>query len=117
MSRPARRILVAWLLALYGSVSLCGIGLHALADAIASHHNHASGHCDEGTAPSISAVNGHCPLCEFQAQGQMPVAPPGLISRPHDQPHLAIVLALIATRDRHPSCCPRAPPAPSASLV
>ena len=32
MSRFARQALFAWLLVLYGSVSLCGIGLHAPRD-------------------------------------------------------------------------------------
>lgn len=117
MSRLAGRILVAWLLALYGSVSLCGVGMHALVEASASHHDHAGGHCDEGTNRSISATNDHCPLCEFQAQGQMQVEVARLASRPHDRPHVAIVLERIAARDRHPSSSPRAPPASPTSLA
>ena len=117
MSRPSRRILVASLLALYGLVALCGNGMHALAEASTSHHDHAGGHCDEGTNRSISAANDHCPLCEFQAQGQLRVEAPRQVSRPFDQPHVAIVVALLATHDRHPSSAPRAPPALPATFV
>ena len=69
MSRLARQVLIAWLLALYGSVSLCGIGLHALLETGPSHHNHGP---SEQKVVTISGVSTHCPLCEFQAQGQLP---------------------------------------------
>ena len=107
MSRFARQALFAWLLALYGSVSLCGIGLHALLETGPSHHDH--GQVEEKLS-TISGVSTHCPLCEFQAQGQLPTAKPRPACRPLDVPHVPIhLLSPMAANDtflRHP----RAPP-------
>jgi hypothetical protein len=116
MSRHVRQLLVSWLLALYGLVSLCGTGLHSLAEANLAHHDHAGGHCDDGSNTSISAANNHCPLCEFQAQGQLQVRTTPLASRPLAQTQVAIALTSILARDRHPSGSPRAPPILFASL-
>ena len=117
MSRPVRLFLVTWLLALYGLVSLCGTGLHSLADANSAHHDHAGGHCDEGPNQSISAVNDHCPLCDFQSQGQLQVRTTTLTSRPLNQPYVTIIAIPTVALDQHPSGSPRAPPTLSAGLV
>ncbi|WP_406696234.1 hypothetical protein V5E97_35125 [Singulisphaera sp. Ch08] len=110
MSRPVRHFLVQWLLALYGLVSLCGSGLHSLADANFAHHDHAGGHCDEGSNPTISAANDHCPLCDFQSQGQLQVRTTSLTSRPIDQPHVTVVSIAYGTPCQHTPRSPRAPP-------
>jgi hypothetical protein len=105
MTRILRRTLVALLLILYGSVSLCGVGLHALAEPSGSHvptHEHDS--------KSIRAEPSHCSLCEFQAQGQLATEPIRVVSQPLTSPHVRLILAVVATRDRHPSSSPRAPP-------
>ncbi|WP_020465533.1 hypothetical protein [Singulisphaera acidiphila] len=117
MSRPVRHILVTWLLAFYGLVSLCGTGLHSLADANSAHHDHAGGHCDEGTNKSISAVNDHCPLCDFQSQGQLQVSTTTLTSARLNRPHVTIVLLPIVAQDQHSSASPRAPPTRLTRLV
>jgi hypothetical protein len=108
MPRSARLFLIAVLLALYGSVSLCGTGLHALMEPSPAHHCHDRE--SEQETKTVQAVSDHCLLCDFQAQGQLAVSLPALVSRPLDQPHLALVLEEVATRDRHPSSSPRAPP-------
>jgi hypothetical protein len=109
MPRTARIRLVACLVALYGSISLCGSGLHSLMEPSPAHHSHDREH--ERDSKTIQAVSDHCALCDFQAQGQLPVDSPPLESQRYDQPHLAFVAAVISARDRHTSSSPRAPPA------
>jgi hypothetical protein len=111
MFRLARHALLAWLLALYGSVSLCGVGLHALLETGPSHHDHGiAGEPQGKSTPTISGVSTHCPLCEFQTQGQLPVFAP----RPEYQPlvlaHVPLGSTLPDGRKRHASAIPRAPP-------
>jgi hypothetical protein len=119
MPRILRQTLVALMLVLYGSVSFCGSGLHALTDPGSSHARSEWPVSKEGL--SIRAGTGHagashCPLCEFYAQGQMTPEPFRIISRPLTSPHVSLVLALVAARDQHPSCSPRAPPIVRASV-
>ena len=100
-----RQTLVALMLILYGSVSLCGLGLHALTEPGGSHvptHEHDSKSAEPNPA--------HCSLCEFQAQGQLKTEPVRVFSRPFTSPHVPLILAAVAARDRHPSSSPRAPP-------
>jgi hypothetical protein len=104
MARIGRLALVALMLVLYGSVSLCGQGMHRLTEPSGSHvpdHDH--------DAKSVRAES-DCSLCDFQAQGQMTAEPVRVVSRPFTSPHVGLILAEVATRDRHPSCSPRAPP-------
>ena len=108
MPRFWRQSLIVTMLTLYGLVSLCGSGLHALMELRASHAS--SGRDDEAAGPRLEAISGHCPICEFQAQGQLTVEPARVVSRPRTEPHAVLILALVASRDRHPSCSPRAPP-------
>jgi hypothetical protein len=108
MPRAAHIRLATCLVALYGSISLCGSGLHSLLEPSPAHHSHDREH-ERGK--TIQAVSDHCALCDFQAQGQLPVQAPPLESRRYDQPHLAFLTAPIAPRDRHTSSSPRAPPA------
>jgi len=114
MSRLARQVLIAWLLALYGSVSLCGIGLHALLETGPSHHNHGP---SEQKVVTISGVSTHCPLCEFQAQGQLPVVKSRAACRPLVLRHVPLHSALHEGREQHPSSSPRAPPSSVLILV
>ena len=105
MTRILRQTLIALMLILYGSVSLCGVGLHALTEPSGSHvptHEHDS--------KSVRAEPSHCSLCEFQAQGQLKTEPIHVVSRPFTSPHVPLILAAVATRDRHPSSSPGAPP-------
>src|SRR4051794_34032017 len=111
MLRRTRQAVFMTMLILYGSVSFLGTGLHALSDIDSSHHG--SELDDSGTGPKLEegrGFSGHCALCEFQAQGQMATEPTPVVSRPHTSPHVSLILALVATRDRHPSSSPRAPP-------
>jgi hypothetical protein len=119
MLRILRQTLVAMMLVLYGSVSFCGSGLHALTDPGSSHLSSEGPDSKEGWTVRAGAGHagaGHCAICEFLAQGQMTTEPFGIISRPFTSPHIALVLALVAARDRHPSCSPRAPPIVRASV-
>ena len=115
MSRFLRQIVVVVLLILYGSVALCGSGLHALTDSGIAHSSSDRG--DEGKVPTLQGVSGHCPICEFQAQGQLATATVPVVSRPHTALHVALLLALVATRDPHPSCARGAPPSDSATVA
>jgi hypothetical protein len=103
------------MLVLYGSVSMCGSGLHALTDSGISHTS--PDQADAHAGPTIKALAGHCSICEFQAQGQLTVEPARVVSRPLTSPHVAMVLTMVATRDRHPSSSPRAPPFAISSIA
>ena len=73
MSRFARRILFASVIALHAVVSLCGQCLHEFAGS--SHQlgmtSKAHGPEDPARSPRDSADN--CLICHFVAQGQLPV--------------------------------------------
>jgi hypothetical protein len=114
MSRLARHTLVALVVTLYGSVALCGVGLHGLMETGPSHHDH--GPC-RGEDATISGVSNHCPLCEFQAQGQLPLGASRLEAQPLVLPHLPLLLTLLVTSERHSSCSPRAPPSSLVMVV
>jgi hypothetical protein len=113
----SRRIAVALMLILYGSVSFCGSGLHGLThDSESCHHRdhphdagpivHADPHHDD---PGDNDPK-DCPVCKFLAQRQLTTEPVRLSSRPFRSPHVRLILAVVATRDRQPACSPRAPP-------
>ena len=104
MPRFWRQSLIVTMLALYGLVSLCGSGLHARWSRGPPMRR--PGEPDEAKGPRLEAMSGHCPICEFQAQGQLAVEPARVVSRPRTAPHVVLILALVASRDRHPSCSP-----------
>lgn len=112
MSRLSRSIPVVTMLVLYGSVSFCGTGLHMLIDPGCLHASDR-----QRLGPTVKAASGHCPLCEFQAQGQMVIESAAVESRPHTSPNVALIPTLVATHDIHPSCSPRAPPAALACIL
>ena len=107
MTRPARKLLLAALAAVYGIAVVGASAMHgsfgakARAAAAAAH--------DE--APSLAASHDDCPVCHFQAQGQVVVAPDrqfcvDVVSiRPPGEP----TAELPSPPDRPSS--PRAPPA------
>src|SRR2546423_1481834 len=95
MPQRARQALVATILILYGWVSFFGLGLHA--------------HPNDGR-PHPSSDSSDCSLCKYLSQGQLATELAVVVSRPKTSPHVPLILALVATRDRHPSCSPRAPP-------
>jgi hypothetical protein len=108
MPPRTRQAVMVTMLVLYGSVSLVGAGVHALTEIGISHPS--PDPSDQGAGPQLKALSGHCAICEFQAQGQLATKPTSVVCHPHTSPHVALILALIATRHRHPSCSPRAPP-------
>jgi hypothetical protein len=114
MFRLARHALVAWLVTVYGSVALCGVGLHGLMETGPSHHDHGP---FRGADATISGASKHCPLCEFQAQGQLPLVVPGFEAQPLVLPHLPLDLTLLDSQERHSSCSARAPPSSPAMVV
>ncbi len=114
MFRLWRQVLTIAMLALYGSVSLCGNGLHALTERDAKAVSTKATGASEG--PFVKAIAKHCTVCEFQTQGQLSADPPAVVSRPFTSPHLPITLAIVASR-RHSSASPRAPPFLRASVA
>jgi hypothetical protein len=113
----SRRIAVAGMLILYGSVSFCTFLHGPTHDSESCHHpDHAHGagpivHADPHHDDSGNKAPEDCPLCQFLAQSQLTTEPARVTSRPFTAPHVALILAAVATRDRHPACSPRAPPA------
>ena len=80
MSRIWRQALIALMLVLYGSVSVCGSGLH--------HLNEPSGSCvptHDHDEKSVRAES-HCSLCDFHMQGQLKTEPIRVVSRPFTYP-------------------------------
>jgi hypothetical protein len=118
MARYMRQILVAAILALYGSVSLFGTGMHALTGPLHSSHAKTSGNSsDEGLGQALNSAIDHCPICAFHVQGQLSVESGPAVSRPLIQTLPRIIRTIIAARDPHPSAGPRAPPIAPAQLV
>lgn len=107
MSRLGRQAFVASLLTLYVSVSVCDVSLHTLLEKTLSHHDHG---LDQGAGATISGVSPDCLLCEFYAQGQLPIERPLQISRPLGNCHVSLAPAFPKTLERCTSCHPRAPP-------
>ncbi len=84
MPRTARRALAAFLIALHAAISACGPGLHAAPGL--GHPGRSVGLSGvEGTTslahPSVKLAE-HCPLCDYFAQGQLPIASACLASCP-----------------------------------
>lgn len=115
MSRLVRQLLVASMLALYGSVSLVGAGLHALLE-----HGHSDSFDHPRHKPfghlTGEASADHCPICQVHVQGQMPVGAIPLAYQPLAQFRSPVVPRLITSPRRHAPAHPRAPPVASASL-
>jgi hypothetical protein len=107
MFRFGRQALVAYLLILYGSVSVCGVSLHAVLEKTPAHHDHGPA---KKAGATISGASHDCLLCEFSAQGQLPAELPRPVSRLLATPHLSIAPAFPDVPERHASCHPRAPP-------
>jgi hypothetical protein len=114
MFRLGRKAFVAYLLILYGSVSVCGASLHAVLEKTLAHHDHGP---VKTAGATISGVSHDCLLCEFCAQGQLLVDMPRPASRLLATPHVSIAPALPNLPERHTSCHPRAPPCLRASNV
>jgi hypothetical protein len=113
MLRLGRHTLVAYLLILYGSVSVCGVSLHAVLEKSLAHHDHGP---VKKAGATISGVSHNCLLCEFCAQGQLPAEVPHPAS-PLVAPHLSIAPAFPDAPGCYTSCHARAPPRPRGSDV
>lgn len=107
MFRHGRQVLVACVLTLYGLVSVCGVSLHSVLEKTLSHHDHGPARAAGAT---ISGISHNCLICEFAAQGQLPIALPLQVSRALGTFHLSLAPAFPETPARYPSCNPRAPP-------
>jgi hypothetical protein len=110
MSRLVRQLLVASLLTLYGSVSLCGPGLHALLHPSCSERDEdrrddrKSEHLTDGCSTD------DCPICHQAVPGQQP---PEAASPTHQalvQSRTPAVRQVATDRERYSSSHPRAPP-------
>jgi hypothetical protein len=117
MAGIRRQTLVGLMLILYGSVSFCGSGLHGLTHESESCHHadhehdarptvHADPHHDDPSTDDPS----DCPVCKFLAQRQLATESVRVSSRSLPSPHVRLILAAVATRERQPACSPRAPP-------
>ena len=112
MFRSVRRALIAGLVVLHASVTLCGSGLHTLPGwrhdfgfrpVAKTDHSH-------GPGKSSHAAADDCPVCQFLAQGQLAVDYDGVLIA-----GLASGLPSAAAPDadqpaRHRPSAPRAPP-------
>jgi hypothetical protein len=114
MSPLGRRALVACLLTLYVSVSVCGVSLHTMLERTLSHHDHGPA---PGSGATISGVSHDCLLCEFYAQGQLPVEVPRPVSRPLGAFRVSLSATFPETPERYASCHPRAPPSARETIV
>jgi hypothetical protein len=108
MQRLVRRLFLALLLALYGSVTVCGPALHSLPGC---DHPGQLQTSDQGTQPkSISTTSDDCPICHFNAQGQFLVTSDRDLCtdvvriRPASEPPLAVSTSVVRLS------IPRAPP-------
>lgn len=105
-----RRRLLTTLLALYGLVTLGGPALHALPGFDHGAKRTSEAPDSPGKSDPHQNSSHDCPICHFQAQGQLPIDPADAILvdvvriRPADAPPLVVPPAL----DRPSS--PRAPP-------
>ena len=73
MSRFARRILFASVIALHAVVSLCGQCLHEFAGSSHQLGVASKSHGPEDPARSPRDSGDNCLICQFVAQGQLPV--------------------------------------------
>jgi hypothetical protein len=108
MQQLVRRLFLASLLALYGSVTVCGPALHSLPGC---DHPGQLQTADQGSQPrSLTSSPDDCPICHFQSQGQFLVASDRDVCtdivriRPTDEPPLAVCTSVVRIS------IPRAPP-------
>ncbi len=82
MPRTARTTLTALLIALHATILLCGPGLHAAPGLAHAGLSNAPATDDGGTRWSETSTRlvDHCPLCEYLAQGQLPLQPAAWIA-------------------------------------
>jgi hypothetical protein len=119
MQRNARNTLSALLIAFHATIALCGPGLHA---APYMGHDSPSGTVRkpdgqlELTKLAATATE-HCPLCDFFAQGQLPLPPSLQVSARVVLPFEPADLPLFAPRPPHLSSRSRAPPLGDARIV
>jgi hypothetical protein len=113
MPRPIRRFLVACLIALHASVTLCGPCLHALPGS-----GHAAGLAAQGTnkpSPDSSTVPhsapDHCPICHLFAQSQLGVEVVHLSTERYEGEATPLLQATLRSLSTALPSRPRAPPA------
>jgi hypothetical protein len=111
MPRIARKLLIAAMLALYGSVSLCGWGFHAL-----SGSTHAGlpdrPEIESGlkSAETSATTADDCPVCQFHLQSQLSVESAHRIVSLVVQPRTPSPPRRLASHSRVSFAYTRAPP-------
>ncbi len=119
MLHPARQFLVTSLVVLHAVVALCGPGHHALTGGSGRHYTARTETREPAFEPAETPCpsDDHCPVCDYLAQGQLPVAnaylplgPLAEASRPCERP------SRFTTPTRSPSI-PRAPPLDSVDAL
>jgi len=117
MPRLARHLLIAAMLALYGTVSLCGSGLHAFAGVTHSGCPEDPGRSSVPKSDqSLRASTDNCLICQFHVQGQLPAKPIRQVHCPLVRPRPPAPRHVVVARERHLPSSPRAPPSAPASL-
>jgi hypothetical protein len=119
MSHPVRRFLFASLVVLHTVFALCGPGHHAMTGGSGRHHAARSEGRETVVEPAeaMCPSDGHCPVCDYLAQGQLPVKyaclPLGQVAepaKPCERPSRS------STPTRSPTI-PRAPPLAFADAI
>lgn len=99
MTRTSRRPLIAWLVALHAAIAIVAPSLHAL-PGLGHSTPRASAEEHRDAAPPITAAAEHCSVCEYLAQGQLPIGAP------------VLVVELTNSRADSPEAPPEAPRVP-----
>ena len=111
MSRVARHILFASVIAMHAAVSLCGPCLHQLPGSSHQLGTASKANCPEDPARSPGDSADNCLICHFVAQGQLLVASSCEISAPSIAELPAPSVRTDPQRHIHVPSSPRAPPA------
>ena len=107
MSNPARRLILALLLALYGGVTAYGPGIHALSGPEPSV---ACAHSDGNGADHPTNSDDDCLICQFLAQGQWHGVSALAVCLDVARVRPAETLPLVFPPAHHGPSRPRAPP-------
>ncbi len=117
MSRLARPLLFAALIACHAMVTLCGPCLHELAGTAHTFGPVSGSHRPDTPAQSTTDSGDNCLLCQFVAQGQLTIAPTCSLSAPLVLAHITAEPDIDRPTTHHVRSSPRAPPARSFVMV
>jgi hypothetical protein len=116
MSRIVRHILFASVLACHAAVTLCGPCLHALSGSSHDQGAASKSHRPDDPTPSRRDAADNCLICQFVAQGQLPVEFSHGLSTELIAELVAPALPAAHALPRQLPSSPRAPPSVTTSL-